>query len=197
MFDIGFSELMIIGVVALIVLGPERLPRVARTAGQWVARAQRYVNDVKADIAREGELAELKALRDQVETAGREVENTIRKEAEQFSETVNTAKQDLTAQVEAIKANESSPDAAHDHSALADQSLPHTAGDPAHHPVSAAQTELFTPAEALPHHHDPAHDPAVQRMEAELLSDEIYKLEERLARLRRDADVLRNMAPSA
>ena len=59
MFDVGFSELMVIAVVALIVIGPERLPRVARTMGHLFGRLQRYVNDVKADINREIELEEL------------------------------------------------------------------------------------------------------------------------------------------
>ena len=52
MFDIGFSELVVVALVALIVIGPERLPRVARTAGALLGRAQRYINDVKADIQR-------------------------------------------------------------------------------------------------------------------------------------------------
>ena len=60
MFDIGFSELAAIGVVALIVIGPERLPKVARTAGHLLGRLQRYVSTVKADISREMELDELK-----------------------------------------------------------------------------------------------------------------------------------------
>ena len=59
MFDIGFSELLVIAVVALIVIGPERLPKVARTLGHLFGRMQRYVNDVKADISREMELDEL------------------------------------------------------------------------------------------------------------------------------------------
>ena len=60
MFDIGFTELLLIGVVALIVIGPERLPKVARTAGHLFGRMQRYVSDVKSDISREIELDELK-----------------------------------------------------------------------------------------------------------------------------------------
>ena len=60
MFDIGFSELLVIGLVALIVIGPEKLPRVARTLGHLMGRLQRYVADVKADINREIELEELK-----------------------------------------------------------------------------------------------------------------------------------------
>ena len=63
MFDIAFSELLIIAVVALVVLGPERLPKVARTAGHLLGRLQRYVNDVKADINREMQLEELESCR--------------------------------------------------------------------------------------------------------------------------------------
>ena len=62
MFDIGFSELIVIAVVALIVIGPERLPKVARTLGHLLGRAQRYVSDVKSDINREIQLDELKKL---------------------------------------------------------------------------------------------------------------------------------------
>lgn len=60
MFDIGFTELLMIGVVALVVIGPERLPKVARTAGHLYGRMQRYVSDVKSDISREIEIDELK-----------------------------------------------------------------------------------------------------------------------------------------
>lgn len=60
MFDIGFWELLVIGVVALLVIGPEQLPRVARTAGMWVGRARRFVGSVKADIDRELAAEELK-----------------------------------------------------------------------------------------------------------------------------------------
>jgi sec-independent protein translocase protein TatB len=81
MFDVGFSELMVIAVVALIVIGPERLPKVARTMGHLVGRLQRYVNDVKADIHREIELDELKKFRSSFEDAAREVEQTVHAEA--------------------------------------------------------------------------------------------------------------------
>src|SRR5215468_4501826 len=69
MFDIGFSEILVIALVALIVIGPERLPKVARTLGHLFGRMQRYVNDVKADIAREMELEELRKLQTTVEEA--------------------------------------------------------------------------------------------------------------------------------
>jgi sec-independent protein translocase protein TatB len=77
MFDIGFSELLVIAIVALIVIGPERLPKVARTAGHLFGRLQRYVNDVKSDIQREIELDELKKLRSQFEEAARSVEQSV------------------------------------------------------------------------------------------------------------------------
>ena len=71
MFDIGFSEIVVIAVVALIVIGPERLPKAARTLGHLFGRLQRYVNDVKADINREMELDELRKLQKEVQTAAR------------------------------------------------------------------------------------------------------------------------------
>ncbi|MBI2297148.1 MAG: Sec-independent protein translocase subunit TatB [Betaproteobacteria bacterium] len=77
MFDIGFSELLVIAVVALIVIGPERLPKVARTLGHLFGRMQRYVNDVKADITREMELEELKKFRSSMEDAARSMQDTV------------------------------------------------------------------------------------------------------------------------
>ena len=83
MFDIGFTELMVIGVVALVVVGPERLPKVARTAGILMGRMQRYVAGVKADISREmnefDSLKDLKDLRKEVESAGTEIEAGMKK----------------------------------------------------------------------------------------------------------------------
>src|SRR5207253_9555900 len=79
-FDVGFSELLLIGIVALVVIGPERLPKVARTAGILFGRLQRYVNDVKADIHREVELQELKQLQSQFQDAAREVETSVHSE---------------------------------------------------------------------------------------------------------------------
>ena len=77
MFDIGFSELLVIAIVALIVIGPERLPRVARTLGHLFGRMQRYVNDVKADIAREMEIEELKKFRSTLEDTARSMQDTV------------------------------------------------------------------------------------------------------------------------
>ncbi|MBM3358316.1 MAG: Sec-independent protein translocase subunit TatB [Betaproteobacteria bacterium] len=77
MFDIGFTELLLIAVVALIVIGPERLPSVARTLGHLFGRMQRYVSDVKADISREMELDELKKLHSSMEDAARSFESSV------------------------------------------------------------------------------------------------------------------------
>ncbi len=77
MFDVGFSELMVIAVVALIVIGPERLPRVARTAGHLLGRLQRYVGDVKSDINREMQLEDLKKLQQQVADQAKSMEASV------------------------------------------------------------------------------------------------------------------------
>ncbi len=77
MFDLSFGELAVIGTVALVVLGPERLPKVARTFGDWVGKAQRYVSQVKADINREIELAELKKLQEEARSAAQSVQSAV------------------------------------------------------------------------------------------------------------------------
>ena len=91
MFDIGFSELMVIGLVALIVIGPERLPRVARTIGHLAGRLQRYVADVKADINREVELDELRKMKDTVQQAATGIENSVQSELNKTENELNAA----------------------------------------------------------------------------------------------------------
>lgn len=75
MFDFSFGEIGLIAAVALVVLGPERLPKVARTAGEWIGKAQRYVSQVKSDINREMELAELKKLQEEARNAAQSVQS--------------------------------------------------------------------------------------------------------------------------
>lgn len=77
MIDFGFDKIALIGAVALIVIGPERLPRVARTVGHLLGKAQRYVSDVKAEVNRSIELEELKKMKSTFEDAARNVEQTV------------------------------------------------------------------------------------------------------------------------
>lgn len=80
MFDISLTEFVVIGIVALVVIGPERLPGVARTLGHLLGRAQRYVGDVKADISREMQLEELKKLQTQMAESAENLENSVKQE---------------------------------------------------------------------------------------------------------------------
>jgi len=89
MFDIGFSELLVIGVVALIVIGPEKLPRLARTVGHLAGRLQRYVADVKADINREIELEELRKMRDSMQQAASSFETSVQSELSKTESELN------------------------------------------------------------------------------------------------------------
>src|SRR5512134_486781 len=91
MFDLGFSELLVIALVALVVIGPERLPRVARTLGHLAGRMQRYVADVKADINREMELDELRKMRDSVQQAASSVESSFQAEVTKTETELNAA----------------------------------------------------------------------------------------------------------
>lgn len=100
MFDIGFSELIVIAIVALVVIGPERLPKVARTLGHLLGRAQRYVNDVKSDINREIQLDELKKLQSQVTESARSLESSVRQEFDAARSVVETPVQSVAAEVE-------------------------------------------------------------------------------------------------
>src|SRR5476649_2216562 len=96
-FDIGFSELVVIGLVALIVIGPERLPRVARTIGHLAGRLQRYVADVKADINREVELEELRKMKDSVQQTATDLGTSLQSE-------LNKAETELNAAAESVAA---------------------------------------------------------------------------------------------
>ena len=93
MFDISFTEIMVIAVVALIVVGPERLPRVARTLGHLLGRVRRYVGDVKNDIQREMEVEELNELHTSVQKTAHSIENSVREEVSELKAagSVNTA----------------------------------------------------------------------------------------------------------
>ncbi len=103
MIDIGVTKLAIIGAIALLVIGPEKLPGLARTAGALLGRARRYVADVKSEVSRSMELDELKKMKDTVENAAREVETSIQTSAVDFekswAETTDLASGSATADV--------------------------------------------------------------------------------------------------
>ena len=95
MFDIGFSEIVVIAVVALVVIGPERLPKTARTLGHLFGRLQRYVSDVKADISREIELDELRKLQREMQGAARDFEQTVTTTASEVKTGVQNVTREL------------------------------------------------------------------------------------------------------
>ncbi len=89
MFDIGFSELVVVGLIALIVLGPKRLPEVARAAGRWMGRLRRFIADVKQDIDREihsEDLAELRKLKEELNDTRQMMQNTSGELVKGFAE---------------------------------------------------------------------------------------------------------------
>jgi sec-independent protein translocase protein TatB len=84
MIDLGISKIALIGVVALVVIGPEKLPKVARTVGALLGKAQRYVADVKAEVNRTMELEELKKMKASMEEAARDVESSLQQTSQDF-----------------------------------------------------------------------------------------------------------------
>lgn len=96
MFDIAFSEMLIIAVIALLVIGPEKLPKVAKTVGHLLGKAQRYVSDVKSEINREMEIDELRKLQAEMQTAARKVEGDVQT-------TLRDTKADLNKSVKSIE----------------------------------------------------------------------------------------------
>lgn len=91
MIDLGLSKLMLIGVVALVVIGPEKLPKVARMAGSLFGRAQRYINQVKSEVGREIELDELRKMHKDVTDAATNVEQSIRQNISQVETDLHSA----------------------------------------------------------------------------------------------------------
>ena len=144
MFDIGFSELIVIALVALIVIGPERLPRVARTLGALLGRAQRYVNDVKADIQREVDLDELKSLKSSFQDAAKSVEQSVSQVEQELQAAGESLNQSISATAEEPKAEAAAQALAADAPAEA----------AAETPVASAQMDLGLETR-------PASDPAV------------------------------------
>jgi sec-independent protein translocase protein TatB len=96
MLDFGFDKIALIGAVALIVIGPEKLPRVARTVGALLGKAQRYVADVKAEVNRSIELEELQKMKKQFETAATDIQSSVQQEVSEASQAFESSWKDAT-----------------------------------------------------------------------------------------------------
>lgn len=159
MFDIGFSELLVIAIVALIVLGPERLPKATRFAGLWVRRARAQWHSVKDELERELAADELKRSLKQAQDAVRETEQKIRDSAgeaeRQFDEMRESVRNDARALREDVESAVSPPpDAAPDRAddapgAQEEGPLPSTLEPPpdADEPEAGTTADLFPPQE--------------------------------------------------
>jgi len=173
MFDVSFTELMVIGVVALIVIGPERLPKVARTVGHLLGRAQRYVNDVKGDIRREIELDELRKFKTEMESAAQSVQTSLndtqaalREPVQHLRQELDEAARDATAAVsgnalagtEAVAGAPSESPAAESFSAESPASHNSAAGGNV--AIAASAADAATPASAPPARAEAAATPA-------------------------------------
>jgi sec-independent protein translocase protein TatB len=140
MFDIGFSELMVCAVVALVVIGPERLPKVARTLGVLFGRLQRYVTQVKSDINREMDLAELGKVKTEFENAARSFQSDVQSQASEVEREMSEAKASIErtldaapeapAQVTQLQEPPSSPEASPQLELGIEEPPRHTAGAP-------------------------------------------------------------------
>jgi sec-independent protein translocase protein TatB len=135
MFDIGFSELIVIGIVALVVIGPERLPKVARTTGVLLGRLQRYVSGVKADISREMQLDELKKLQAEVQESARNFERSVTGEVQAIEQSVKQTVDSIKSDVQ-LSAPSSNEALAADGSAAAGESAEGAATGLLRHDVS-------------------------------------------------------------
>jgi Tat protein translocase TatB subunit len=197
MLDIGFSELLVIGGVALVVLGPEKLAVVARSAGKWTGKAQRYVNDVKADIAREGELAELRKLKEEMETTGREIGSTLRTTASDMQQDLSAIETTVKADVDASTGLNSDSVAAVLNEQQAQASIQASLdgiGTPYSAPTidmtgkyqAGLDATLSAPTFAPPLAAPPLNDPIALRMEYETLNDDMQRLEARITQLKQD-----------
>ncbi len=106
MFDIAFSELLIIGIVALVVIGPERLPKVARTAGQWMGKLNRYVSQVKQDIDRDMKLDELRKMQQDMKDTAQRYEIMAKDGARVAEETVEEGASRISKVMQAMSATD-------------------------------------------------------------------------------------------
>ncbi|MEO6959156.1 MAG: Sec-independent protein translocase protein TatB [Burkholderiaceae bacterium] len=138
MFNVSFSELLMIGVIALIVIGPERLPKVARTIGHLVGRAQRYVSDVKSDIQREMDIDDIGSLKGQLEDAARSIKETVQNTAGELRKPMDEAQAALKDAGETLKETSESLKASVANTGVSTE-------QPAEHPAEPAPEALAAP----------------------------------------------------
>lgn len=153
MFDVSFSELMLIGVIALIVIGPERLPKVARTVGHLLGRAQRYVNEVKADIQKEMDLKDIGDIKNQMEDAARSVQSSMTSSVEDLKAAVTQPTQALKDSLDEARQalDVSRPSAAADTARAADaQPVATGASSPAADSVPSTELPVVSVPPAAP-----------------------------------------------
>ncbi|MCY0388362.1 Sec-independent protein translocase protein TatB [Robbsia sp. Bb-Pol-6] len=151
MLDLGLSKLAIIGVVALVVIGPEKLPRVARTAGALLGRAQRYINDVKTEVSREMDMGDLKSAKSAFEDAARSAQSSVqdhlRETEDHLNETWRTLSPDPVPGSEAANAPPAiGATAASDHNPSGYSVYEGSSGDAANAAGSAAQNNASADA---------------------------------------------------
>lgn len=110
MFDIAFSELVVIAIVALIVIGPEKLPKVARTLGALAGRMQKYMTQIKEEVNRESRFAELQKLQDEIRTAGNSAQEKLQSEADNIRQDFQISEADQSVKPVVAKSVEPTPD---------------------------------------------------------------------------------------
>ncbi len=137
MFDISFMEMLIAAVAALVVIGPERLPKVARQAGQWMSRMRRYVEDVKSDFNQQIDLAELKSIKSEVEDSARSLERGFQETVRSTQSSFDSLQSSFDASSSPFAADPASPSSA----LLDDLSLPDA------DPASASAEEPLAPTD--------------------------------------------------
>ncbi|SPU48813.1 Sec-independent protein translocase protein TatB [Bordetella trematum] len=151
MFDVSFTELIVIGVVALVILGPERLPKVARTVGHLLGRAQRYVNDVKSDIQREIELDELRKFKQQMDDAAQDVNQSLRQAGDSVRGDLEAAQRTLDETAAEAKRSIAPPDSEPPPASATAAALPEdTALKPASDPAAHAAPQAASAAGNAP-----------------------------------------------
>ena len=157
MFDVAFSELLVIGIIALIVIGPERLPKVARTAGQWLGRLNRYVSQVKQDIDRDIKLDELRKMQQEMRDSAQKYEILAGQTAREVEDTVQAETGQISRVIEAMSVTDGGLAMQEYEKIQAEQAASATPTAPGPQPAAApAEPAPPEPAPAAPARSEPA-----------------------------------------